>query len=143
MTRKLFKFRNGRVVEVTQPRRQAGGGGAPAFFRDEILDGIESPLTGEKFYSREKYLEHIHKNGYRVTGGDHLTGNKHLMNPPKADGARIRDQTQEVWHKIRNDEVPILDKGDPIPENNLYMTRQEVEQWREEERKLESRRYRR
>lgn len=133
-------MRDGQLVPLgnTQSNEVA----APAVRDDTILGGVESPLTGERFDSMTRYKAHLANHGYRITGGEHLTGNANIK-PPQADGARIRERAEEVFHKLKNAEVPVIDLGDPIPADNLYMTRQELARWKEEERKMEPRRWRR
>ncbi len=129
-------MRDGKLIDIS--KAAIAEAKAAAFHRDEMLDGVESPITGEKFYSKSALLQHYKENGYECTGGSHLNGNKNIK-PPIADGAKIRADTEMIFNKIRNDEIPVIDKGDPIPADNLYMTRQELEStWNQEERNFQN-----
>ncbi len=76
--------------------------------RDEMLDGVESPLTGEKYYSRSALLKHYKENGYRVTGGDHFTHK--LPEVPKANYDEIREDVEKALNDIRWGNVPISEQ---------------------------------
>lgn len=78
---------------------------APTVIKDEIIGGIESPLTGEKYYSRSQLMKHYKENGYEVTGGDHLT--HRMPDPFKADYNEIREDVERALNDIRWGNVPI------------------------------------
>lgn len=93
---------------------------APTIIKDEIIGGIESPLTGEKYYSRSQLMKHYKENGYEVTGGDHFTFKQPEI--PKADYNEIREDVEKALNDIRWGNVPISER-----ERQLIM--EEERQW--------------
>jgi len=111
MTRSIFKYDKqlGAVVKVWDDG-EVKESVAPAFFRDEILDGVESPLTGEKFYSMCKYKQHLKEHGYEITGGSHLKG-RGVFDPGfyKPDPEDIRNDVRKAENDLRYGNAPLTD----------------------------------
>lgn len=97
-TRTMERFVNKKKLETN----------APFIQRDEILDGVESPLTGEKYYSKSALRQHYKENGYRETGGGHLTGKAPERKKP--DYREIREDVERALNDARWGNIPLSEK---------------------------------
>jgi len=107
--RGTFVFKEGKLVRKD---KRVADVQAPAVHGDEMLNGVESPLTGEMYYSKEAYTKHIHAAGYKITGGDHLKGlaiDRKLDFKPDVKG--LRDAAERAYYDIKYDRVEIDEKS--------------------------------
>lgn len=85
---------------------------APSVHGDEAIDGIESPLTGEKFYSKSALRKHYKEHGYIETGGAHLTGKSWGDKPEyKPDRQAIREDVEKAMMDLKYGRVAIDEKS--------------------------------
>jgi hypothetical protein len=69
MSRKVYKFVGGSVVEVGEP--QASEGEASAFLVDDTLPTpLRNPVTGVIYTSRSEYVRSVNNAGCRIVGND-------------------------------------------------------------------------
>jgi hypothetical protein len=107
--RKVYKWN--RKTQMMDLVYQEGYSNKSAFVRDDtILDGLESPLTGEKYYSMSQYRKHIAENGYEITGGDHFTGRGLMDYKHVPDVEEIRRDAAEVIRRNEWGMQPVSEK---------------------------------
>ena len=97
--RRLYKWDKGKQEMVLI--YEEGYNNKSAFVRDDtILDGLESPLTGEKYYSMSQYKRHLAAEGYEITGGDHFTGRGMMDFKHKTDMNEMRADVEKSLNDV-------------------------------------------
>ena len=115
-------FYNKTTGKLERHEKQRKEVNAPVVHGDEAIDGIESPLTGEKFYSKSALRKHYKERGYIETGGAHLTGKSWGDKPEyKPDRQAIRDDVEKAMMDLKYGRVAIDEKSKQI---NLEEERQ-------------------
>lgn len=99
----VFNSETGKLERWVAPKKVE----VHTVIRDEILDGIHSMLDDKVYYSRSAYLNSLKKEGYEVTGGDHLKGPRDVKPP---DDAEIRRHTEQAYFDIKYDRVEFTEK---------------------------------
>lgn len=88
----------------------------PYIVKDEILDGIESPLTGQKYYSYSAYKQHLKENGYRISGEKPKMTHYGV---PKANLDEIREDAAKALNDLKWGNVPLTEKEKAENEKEL------------------------
>jgi len=107
-----FKWDEKRSKLVSlEKRKHSEVNESATFHRDEILDGVESPLTGDKFFSMSRYKEHLAESGYEITGGDHLKGKiKYEDYRYKTDPKELREDIERAYYDIKYSRIPMTEQ---------------------------------